>query len=372
MPKIRELNGSDCAFGGQAILKQFDYRFADAFCLAEDVQARGGDAMRLPRRSFLHLAAAAAALPAVSRIARGQVYPTRPVHIIVGYAPAGPADISARLLGEKFSAAWNQPVVIENVAGANGNIAGERVARAAPDGYTLIMAATSQITVNPSIYERMNFDPAKDLAPVSQAVFTPNVLTVNTDLPAKSVQELVALARSQPGKLTFGSAGVGSSQHLAGELFKAMGHLDLQHVPYRGAAPAVTDLLGGRISMFFANITAVLPLVRERKLRALAVTSLRRSGMLPDVATMAESGFPGFEATASFGLFVPTASSSTIIDKIYRETVRSLADADTRQRLGDLGMEVIASSPGEYSAVIKNETVQWSNLIKQIGLRASD
>jgi tripartite-type tricarboxylate transporter receptor subunit TctC len=315
-------------------------------------------------------------LPAVSAgsAAAQTTYPDRPIRIIVGFAAAGPADLTARVIGEKFTDAWGQPVVIENVTGAGANIAGDRVAKAAPDGYTLLLASLAQLTINPALYDKMPYDTVKDVAPITQAVFTPNILAVNNDVPAKSVAELVALARAQPqpGKLTFGSAGVGTSQHLAGELFKSKAHVDMQHVPYRGAAPVITDLLGGRISMFFGNVTAVLPQVQDGKLRGLAVTSLKRIAAAPDLPTLAESGFPGFDATASFGLVAPAGTPPAIIDKLHRETVRILALPDVRKRFAELGSEVIGNSPAEFSAVIKAEIPQWAKLIKEAGIRGSD
>jgi tripartite-type tricarboxylate transporter receptor subunit TctC len=263
-------------------------------------------------------------------------------------------------------------VVIENVTGAGANIAGDRVAKAAPDGYTLLLASLAQLTINPSVYDKMPFDTVKDVIPVTQAVFTPNILAVNNDVPAKSVAELVALARSQPGLLTFGSAGVGTSQHLAGELFKSMAGVNIRHVPYRGATPVIADLLGGRISMFFGNVTSVLPLVQEGKLRGLAVTSLKRLAATPDLPTLDESGFAGFDATASFGLVAPAGTPPAIIDKLHRETVRILALPDVRKRFAELGSEVIGNSPGEFAAVIKAEIPQWAKLIKEAGIRAGD
>jgi tripartite-type tricarboxylate transporter receptor subunit TctC len=327
--------------------------------------------MASPGTFLLALVAALPAVAAGSAIAQTS-YPDKPIRIIVGFAAAGPADLTARVIGEKFTDAWGQPVVIENVTGAGANIAGDRVAKAAPDGYTLLLASLAQLTINPALYDRMPYDTVKDVVPVTQAVFTPNILAVNNDVPAKTVAELVALARAQPGKLTFGSAGVGTSQHLAGELFKSMAHVDMQHVPYRGAAPVITDLLGGRISMFFGNVTAVLPQVQDGKLRGLAVTSLKRIAAAPDLPTLAESGFPGFDATASFGLVAPAGTPPAIIDKLNRETVRILASPDVRKRFAELGSEVIGNSPAEFSAVIKAEIPQWAKLIKDAGIRGSD
>src|SRR4051794_10069940 len=221
-------------------------------------------------------------------------YPDRPVKIEVGYAAGGPLDIVARLVGDKLSQMWGKPVVVENISGAGGNIAADRVAKATPDGYTLLLATNVNIAVNPKLYKNMPFDPLKDLVPITQVAFSPNILVVPNDLPVKSVQELVAYAKANPGKLSFASAGVGSTQHLAGELFKTIGQIDIQHVPYRGAAPAVTDLLGGRVTMFFGPPSSLLGLVKEGKVRALAVTSAQRFPGAPDLPTMIEAGYPGF------------------------------------------------------------------------------
>ena len=299
-------------------------------------------------------------------------YPTRPVRMLVGFAPAGPADMIARLVGDKLSETWGQPVLIENATGAAANVAGDRAAKAAPDGHTLLMASNAQIVVNPSLYERMSFDPAKDLVTISQSVFTPNILVVHNDVPAKTVQELVAYARAQSGKLTYASAGVGTTQHLAGELFKSMAKVDIQHVPYRGATPAITDLLGGRVTMFFGNIAPLVPLVREGKLRALAVTSAKRFPAVPDLPTMIESGFPGFEAVAAFGLMAPTGTPQAIINKVHQDHVKALASPEIRKRLGDVGMEVIASSPAEFAAALAAEKPQWAKLIREAGIKAGD
>jgi tripartite-type tricarboxylate transporter receptor subunit TctC len=299
-------------------------------------------------------------------------YPDHTVRMLVGFAAAGPADMIARMVGDRLSETWGQPVVIENVAGAAANIAGDRVAKSAPDGYTLLMASNAQVTVNPSLYEKMSYDPLRDLAPISQAVLTPNLLVIHNDVPAKTVLELAAYLRANPGKVSYGSAGAGTTQHLAGELFKSMAHVDMQHVPYRGSAPVITDLLGGRIQLFFGNIAPLLPLVRDGKLRALAVTSLKRFGATPEIPTMAESGFPGFDSTATFGLMAPAATPAAIIDKIHRDQVRALARADLRARLVDVGMEVVGNTPAEFAAALKAEVPQWAKVIKDAGLKATD
>jgi tripartite-type tricarboxylate transporter receptor subunit TctC len=308
----------------------------------------------------------------VAPVAAQTVFPERTVRILVGYVPGGPNDIIARAVGDKLAQVWDKSVIVENVPGASGNIAGERVAKAPPDGYTLLLANSAQIVVNPSLFEKMNYDPLKELAPVSEVAFTPNLLTVPNDLPVHNMQELVALVRATPGKYSFGSAGVGTTQHLAGELFKWRAKLDLQHIPYRGASAVITDLLGSRITMFFGNIAPLLPLVREGKLHALAVTSLERFPAVPDVPTVAESGFPGFDVVASFGLMVAAGTPVGVINKISRDTARVLAQDDLRQRFADIGVVVIGNSPAQFSAALKAEAGQWASLIKETGIRASD
>jgi len=299
-------------------------------------------------------------------------YPDHTVRIMVGFAAAGPVDILARIMGDRLAKVWGQSVVIENVPGSGGNIAGGRAAKSAPDGYTLLMSSNAQLVINPSLYSKMPYDAAKDLAPVTLAVYSPNVLVIPNDIPVKTVSELVAYARSHPGTLTFGSAGTGTTQHLAGELFKTMAKIDIQHVPYGGAAPVITDLLAGRITMFFGAVAPLIPLIQEGKLRALAVTSAKRFAALPDLPTMIESGFPGFEAVLSMGLMAPAGTPPAVIEKIHKDSVAILSEPDVRKRLGDIGMAVIASSPAEFAAVIKAETPQWAKVIKEAGIRPSD
>jgi len=259
--------------------------------------------------------------------------------------------------------------VIENATGAAANVAADRTVKAGPDGYTLLMASNAQIVINPSLYPNMSFNPAKDLVTISQSVFTPNLLVVHNDVPARTVQELADYARANPGKLTYASAGTGTTQHLAAELFKSMAKVDIQHVPYRGAAPAITDLLGGRVTLFFGNIAPLVPLVRDGKLRALAVTSAKRFGAVPDLPTMIEAGYPGFDAVAAFGLMAPTGTPRAIIDKIHQDHVKALAPADIRKKLSDVGMEVIASSPEEFAKALAAERPQWEKLIKEAGIK---
>jgi tripartite-type tricarboxylate transporter receptor subunit TctC len=316
------------------------------------------------------IAALSMSLTATAAVAQG-AYPDHAVKIVVGYPPGGPVDIIARLMSDKLSQIWGKPAVVENVSGAAGNIAGDRVVKAPADGYTLLMATNAQLAVNPSLYKNMTYDPAKDLMPITQAVYSPNILVVPNDMPVKSVKELVAYARAHPGKLTFGSAGVGTTQHLAGELFKAMAHIDIQHVPYRGAAPVTTDLLGGRLSMFFGNIAPLVPLVRQGKLRALAVTSATRFAAVPDLPTMIESGYPGFTAILSMGLMAPAGTPPAIIEKIHKDAVKALSMPEVRSRLKTIGMEVIGNSPAEFAAAIKTETPQWAKVIKDAGITAN-
>jgi len=324
--------------------------------------------MEVQRRRFLQFAASAAALPAVSRTAGAQAYPTRPVRLLVGFAPGGPNDIVARLMGERLSAIWGKPVVIDNVTGASGNLAADRVAKSAPDGYTLLMTSAAQIVVNLSLYQKMTFDPIKDLAPISLLSSAPNVLVAHNDILAKSVQELIALARSQPGELTFASGGIGTSNHLAGELVKSMARIDIRHVPYRSLALAVPDLLAGRVAMAFLS-TTYLQLVREGKLRGFAVSSQRRVAAAPDLPTMAESGFPGFHATGWFGLMAPAGTSPAVVDKIQRDAVTILSLPELRKKLDELGLEPNGNTPTEFAAIIRSEISQWAIVIKEAGIR---
>jgi tripartite-type tricarboxylate transporter receptor subunit TctC len=310
-------------------------------------------------------------LLAVGEAAAQTDYPTRMVRLIVGFGPGSSPDIVARIIGDRLFQVWNRPVVIENVTGAAGNIAGERVARAAPDGYTLLLAANSGLAINPHLY-RMSYDPVRDLAPISQLCSYANILAVNNDLPATNVQELVALARAQPGALTYGSAGTGTTLHLAGELLKSMAKIDIRHIPSRTTTPFSLDVVAGRLSMMFGPPTALLPLAREGKVKALAVTSSQRQASAPDLPTMAESGFPGFEVTAWFGLMAPAGTPPTIIEKLHGETARILALPDVRKRFEDLGIEPIGNSPSEFAAIIKAEGRKWAKVIKEAGISPLD
>ena len=299
-------------------------------------------------------------------------YPDRAVKIEVGYAAGGPLDVVARLIGDKLAQIWGKTVVVENVSGASGNIAADRVAKAVPDGYTLLLASNVNIAVNPKLYKNMPFDPVKDLVPITQVAYSPNILVVPNDLPVKSVQELVTYAKANPGKVSFASAGVGTTQHLAGELFKTIAKLDIQHVPYRGATPAITDLLGGRVSMFFGPPSSLLGLVKEGKVRALAVTSAQRFPAAPDLPTMIEAGYPGFVAVLSVGWMAPAGTPKDVIDRIYKDTAKALAAPDVRERLQKIGTEPMGTSPAEFAADIQREVPQWAEVIKAAGLTGTE
>ena len=303
------------------------------------------------------------------QVGSAQNYPNRPVKILVGFTPGTAPDLAARILADRFTEVWGSPFVVENVPGAGSNIATERVAKSAADGYTLVMGGNSAFVINPSLFEQLPFDPIKDFAPISQVFIAANVLAVPPEVPVKSVTELVALAKAQPGKLSYGHAGVGTSQHLGAELFKYMAHLDIASVPYRGTTALMPDLLAGRITMSFANVVNVVPLAREGKLRALAITSIKRSALAPDLATMAESGFPGFEAVPWFGLLAPSGTPKDVLDKLHSETVKTLAMPEVRKKFDELGLEPVGSTPAEFASVIKKEMPEWAKVIKDAGIK---
>ncbi len=295
-------------------------------------------------------------------------YPDKPVRIIVGSPPGSTQDTVARLFAQKFSETFGKPVVAENMAGAAGAIGVDRVAKAAPDGYTLGLLAQGQLTVNPNLY-KVSYDTLKDFAAVSQATATLNMVVVHPTVPARSIKELAALAKAQPGVLTYASGGNGSASHLPAELFKSMAGVNILHVPYKGVSAAIPDLVGGRVTMSFIPTSPVLALVREGKLRALAVTSLARSPTIPDLPTIAESGYPGYDFTAWQGLLAPAKTPPEIIGRLHIETVNALAQPDTRARFAQLGMEGVGNSPAEFSAVIKTDLARWAKVIKEAGIK---
>jgi len=296
-------------------------------------------------------------------------YPDKPIRMIVGSPPGSQSDSIARLLAQKLAETLGKPVLAENIAGAAGTIAVERVAKAAPDGYTLGLLVQGQLTVNPSLY-RVSYDSVKDFSPVSVLTESLNMLVVHSAVPARSVKELVALAKARPGGLTYASGGNGSVSHLPAELFKSMAGLNIVHVPYKGVSAAVPDLVAGRVTMsFIPTVAAVLAMVREGKLRALAVTSSRRSQLAPELPTIAESGYPGYEFTSWQGLLAPARTPSEIIRRLHIETVKALALPELRVKFADLGLEGLGNSPEEFAAVIKSDMAKWAKVIKEAGIK---
>ncbi len=295
-------------------------------------------------------------------------YPQTTIRIVLGFSPGSAPDVAARILAERFRAAWGKPVVVENMLGAGGNVAADHVAKAAPDGATLLMAGNAAIVINPSLYAKLPYDPARDLVPIAQVTIAPNVLVLNKDVPAGSVQDLVELARRRPGELTFASAGIGTSTHLAGELFQTMAGVKLQHVPYRDSAALLSDLVTGRVTMFFGSIASVLPQARDGQLRALAVTSLRRSPAMPELPTLDELGFSGFDAGAWFGLMAPAGTPAQIVAMLHDEAQMAVTAPAAREKFAALGMETVVRSSDEFAAAIRAETPVWARLIKQVGI----
>ena len=323
--------------------------------------------MKLRRRQFLHLAAGAAALPAVSRFARAQTYPTRPVRIIVGFAAGGPADIVARLIAQWLSERLGQPFVIENRPGAGTNIATEAVVNAPADGYTLLLVHAAN-AINATLYDKLNFNFIRDIVPVASLMRAPTVLEVNPSVPAKTVPEFIAYAKANPGKLIMASGGIGAPSHVFGELFKFMTGVNLVHVPYRGAAPAVTDLLAGQVQVYFDPIPNSIGYIRAGKVRPLAITSATRSEALPDVPTVSEF-VPGYEATTWYGVGVPRNTPAKIVDKLNKEVNAALDDPKIKARLADLGGTVLPGSPADFGKLIADETEKWGKVIRAANIK---
>jgi tripartite-type tricarboxylate transporter receptor subunit TctC len=323
--------------------------------------------MKLSRRKFLDQALGAATLPATSRMAMAQVYPSRQVHWIVGFAPGGGNDIVARLMGQWLSERLGQPVVIENRPGAATSIATETVVRAPPDGYTLLFVATSS-AINATLYEKLNFNFIRDIAPVAGIIRIPNVMVVNPSVPAKTAPEFIAYAKSNPGKINMASPGVGTAVHLSGELFKMMTGIDMVHVPYKGSAPALTDLLGGQVQVMFGTMPSSIEYVRAARLRALAVTTATRSQALPGVPTVGEF-VPGYEVSTWYGVGAPMGTPAKVIDKINKEINAGLADPKLKERLADLGGITIAGSPGDFGKLIADETEKWAKVIRTANIK---
>ena len=296
-------------------------------------------------------------------------YPNKPIKIVVPFPPGGATDILARAIGFELQKAWGQSVVIENKPGAGGNTGADLVAKSPPDGYTLIMATVGTHAINMSLYTKMPYDAVKDFEPIVLVAGVPNLLVVHPSVPAKTVKELTALAKAQPGKLNVASSGNGTSIHLAAELYKQMAGVDILHVPYKGSAPAVADLLGGQVQMMFDNMPVSLPHAKAGKLRALAVTSLKRSPALPDVPTMDEEGLKGFDATSWFGLLAPAGTPKDIIAKLNAASVAALATPDMRERLAAQGADPVGNTPDQFAAFIKAEIEKWAKIVKASGAR---
>jgi len=324
--------------------------------------------LKLPRRNFLHLAASAAALPAVSRIARAQTYPTRPVRIIVGFAAGGPVDIIARLISQWLSERLGQQFMVENRPGAGSNIGTEAVVRAPADGYTLLLI-TSTNAINTTLYAKLNFNFVRDIEPVASLLRTTHIMAVHPSVPAKTVPEFIAYAAANPGKINIASGGIGSAPHIYGELFKTMTGVDLVQVHYRGVGPALVDLLAGQVQVIFVNSAASIEYIRVGRLRALAVTTATRSEALPDVPTVSEF-VPGYEASGWHGIGSPKSTPTEVIDKLNREINTALADAKIKAQLADLGSTVLAGSPADFSKLIADETEKWSKVIRAANIKA--
>ena len=315
-----------------------------------------------------HFVAAALGLASLAAFA-ADPYPTKPVHIIVPFAAGGVADLLPRIVGQKLSEKWGQPVVVENKPGASGNIGMEMGVRAAPDGYTLVLAPTGNLTVNPYLFPKLPFDTHRDLTPITVLAASPNVLVVHPSVPAKTFKDLVEYAKANPGKLNFASPGEGSGAHLAGELLNIEAGIKATHIPYKGIAPAVNDLLGGNVQMMFAGISTVIAHVKSGKLVALAIASPQRSSQLPDVPTVAESGIAGFDVTSWYGLVVRSGTPGDVVRILHRDIVENLSQPDVRARLADLGLVPIGNRPEEFALMIQAESRKWSDIVRKANIQ---
>jgi tripartite-type tricarboxylate transporter receptor subunit TctC len=301
--------------------------------------------------------------------AHAQAYPSKPIRFVVPYPAGGPLDTVARLLGAKVGESVKQPVIVDNKPGAGGNIGADLVAKSPPDGYTILMGATATHAVNPTLYKNIPYDAVKDFAPITQVATTPNILVVNPAVPASNVRELIAYAKANPGKLSFASGSIGSAGHLAGELFKAMAGVDMVHVPYKGAAPAMQDLIGGQVNLMFDNLASSLAQVRAGKVRALAVTTAARTSFAPEYPTIAESGLPGFDISTWFGIFAPAGTPREVQERLHAEFTKALAAPDVRERMLNLGAEPVGNKPGEFAAYIRSEGEKYARVIKASGAK---
>jgi tripartite-type tricarboxylate transporter receptor subunit TctC len=309
------------------------------------------------------------ALATVAGFASAQAWPSKPIKWVVPFAPGGTTDILARTVGDKLAISLGVPVVIENKPGAGGGIGAEFTAKSAPDGYTIMGGTISTHAINASLYSKLPYDPVKDFEPITLIARVPNMLVVNPSIPAKDVKELIALLKANPGKYTFASSGNGTSQHLSGELFKAMAGVEMQHIPYKGSPPALQDVVGGQVTMTFDNITTAWPLAKAGKLRALAVTTAKRSAVAPDVPTLAEAGLPGFEVGSWQGVFAPAGTPPEIVKRLNVEIVKILNMPDVKEKLIGLGAEPVGNSSEEFSAMVKAEVVKWADVVRKSGAK---
>ena len=309
------------------------------------------------------------ALVALAPAALAQAYPTRPIRMVVHFPPGGPTDLVARTLGQKMSEAWGQQVIVDNRPGAGGIVGVEAVVRAAPDGYTLLFATGGSMSITPALGKKLPYDVFTDVAPVSLVVINPQILVLHPSVPANSVRELIKLAKTKPGQMNYASVGPGSPQHLGGEMLKAMTGIDMVHIPYKGTAPAVTDLLAGQVSLMFNSMPSVLPHVRVGRLKGIAVSTAKRSPAAPDIPTVAESGVPGFQYATWYGLFAPAATPKEVIAKVSAETVRIMQDKTVAQRLIHEGAEPAAGTPGELARYMRVEFEQWKKTIAAANLK---
>jgi len=306
-------------------------------------------------------------LALIAGVVAAQPWPSKPIKWVVPFAPGGTTDILARTIGEKLSVTLGQPIIVENKPGAGGGVGAEQVAKSPPDGYTIMGGTISTHAINASLYKSLPYDPVRDFAPITLIVRVPNMLVVNPDVPAKDVRELIALLKANPGKYSFASSGNGTSQHLSGELFKVMTGVEMQHVPYRGSPPALADVVGGQVTMTFDNITTAWPLVKGGKLRALAVTTAKRSPIAPDVPTLAEAGLAGYEIGSWQGVFAPAGVPAEIVKRFNAEIVRIVNAPDVRQKLLDMGAEPAPNTPEEFAAMVKAEVTKWGDVVRKSG-----
>jgi tripartite-type tricarboxylate transporter receptor subunit TctC len=318
---------------------------------------------------LLHKLMVAIAFAVLAPGAQAQSYPDKPIRLVCPFPPGGAVDIASRAVAHELTQILGQPVTVDNRPGAGGNIGADIAAKSAPDGYTLLMTTSGIMAINPALYSKLPFDTIKDFAPVSMVVLLNNVLVVNPSLPVKSVKDLIALAKAQPGKLTYASSGNGTSIHLSGELFKSMTGVDMLHIPYKGSAPAITDLLGGQVDMMFDNIPSSLPQIKAGKLRALAVTGAKRSRLLPDLPTIAEAGVPGYDSYVWFGIVAPAGTPPAVIARLNAALAKAAATPAFRDRLTEQGYEVLSSTPAQMASNIRSEIAKWGKIVKASGAR---